>query len=107
MTTTLEKVRRLEKYLAVDNSTVDPVLDSTINKLLDRERVRVLALQERLSSQCREFEETYSLDSSTFHKRYEQGKMGDTIDFVEWAATIEMLMNIDKRLALLNIESGE
>ena len=107
MITTLEKVRRLEQYLAVDNSTVDPILDTTINKLFDRERDRVLTLQARLSHQCQEFEETYSLDSTEFYTRYEKGEMGDAVDFVEWAATIEMLTNIEKRLALLNLEPGE
>jgi hypothetical protein len=104
MVTTLEKVRRLEQYLAVDNSTVDPVMDTTIDKLLIRERDRILELKERLLRQCKQFEEDYSLDSTEFYTRYEEGKMGDDVDFVEWAATIDMLVNIDKRLALLEVQ---
>jgi hypothetical protein len=74
--------------------------------LLIRERARILELKERLLRQCRQFEEDYALDSTEFYTRYEAGKMGDEMDFVEWAATIEMLANIDKRLALLELQPG-
>lgn len=105
--TALEKIRRLEEYLAVDNSTVDPVLDITVNKLLARERARILDLKKRLLDQSKQFEENYSLESSEFYTRYEKGEMDGETDFVEWAATVEMLKSIEKRLALLEIESDE
>jgi len=100
MITTLEKVRRLEQYIAADSSTVDPVLDMTIDKLLSRELTRMLELKARLTNQMVEFEDDYSLKSTDFYRRYENGEMGDEMDFVEWAATVEMLANIKKRLAL-------
>ncbi|MCH8293873.1 hypothetical protein IH992_22545 [Candidatus Poribacteria bacterium] len=100
MITTLEKVRRLEQYIAADSSTVDPVLDMTIDKLLARELTRMLELKARLTNQTVEFEDDYSLKSADFYRRYENGEMGDKMDFVEWAATVEMLANIKKRLAL-------
>ena len=99
--TTLEKVRRLEQYLAVDESVVNPVLDMTIEKLLRRETERVLDLKKRLMQQLQEFEENYGLKSADFYARYENGEMGDDIDFMEWSATVEMLANNDRRLALL------
>jgi len=99
--TTLEKVRRLEQYIAVDQSAVNPVLEMTINKLLTRETERVLDLKRRLMQQLREFEENYGLKSAVFYTRYENGEMGDEIDFMEWSATVEMLANSDRRLALL------
>jgi hypothetical protein len=49
MMTTLEKVRRLEQYIAVDNSVVDPVVDMIIDKLLAREIERMRALKARLA----------------------------------------------------------
>ena len=33
----LEKVKRLEKYIAVDSAAVDPVISMAIDKLLARE----------------------------------------------------------------------
>jgi hypothetical protein len=103
MMTTLEKVKCLEQYLVIDTSMVDPVLDMSINKLLAREHTRMQELKTRLLDQLIAFEETYSLSSSEFYSRYETGDMGDQMDFVEWAATVEMLSNVDNRLALLLI----
>jgi hypothetical protein len=101
MSTTLEKVRRLEQYLAADNTTVDAILETTIDKLLAREQLRISELKSRLDNQCRRFEKQYNLDSPTFYQKYQNGELGDDIDFIEWAATIEMLENIEKRLGLL------
>lgn len=99
--TTLEKVRRLEQYIAIDQSVVNPVLEMTIEKLLTRETERILDLKRRLMQELREFEENYGLKSADFYARYEKGEMGDDIDFMEWSATVEMLANSDRRLALL------
>lgn len=106
MMPTLEKIRRLEQYLAVDNSAVDPVLDMAIDKLLAREIERVRELKKRLAAQLAEFEEHYTLKSADFYTRYENGEMGDSMDFVEWSATVEMLANAEKQMALLETASG-
>ncbi|OQY50129.1 MAG: hypothetical protein DRR08_13250 [Candidatus Parabeggiatoa sp. nov. 2] len=104
MMTTLEKVKRLEQYIIFNNSTVDPVLDMSINKLLVREYARMNELKTRLLNQVMKFEQAYSLASSEFYTRYEKGEMGDEMDFVEWAATVEMLANVDQNLTLLHEE---
>jgi hypothetical protein len=58
-----------------------------------------------LAEQLEEFERTYAMNSSDFYTRYESGEMGDDMDFIEWAATVEMLKNIENRLLLLKLES--
>jgi hypothetical protein len=60
MMTTLEKVRRLEQYIAVNSSIVDPVLDMSIDKILAREIERTRKLWARLTEQIAEFEERYA-----------------------------------------------
>ena len=104
MQDTLEKVRRLEQYLSVDSSIIDPIFDRIIDKLLERESKRMVEIKSRLTKQLKEFETHYSLQSDVFYNRYENGEMGDETDFMEWAATMEMLANIDRRLTLLNME---
>jgi hypothetical protein len=104
MMTTLEKIKRLEQYLAVDHTSFDPVLDMTIEKLMRRELKRVLDLKARLSEQIAEFENRYSLRSVQFYPKYERGELGDDLDFMEWAATLEMVANLNQQVTLLEIE---
>lgn len=101
MTTTLEKVRRLEQYLSAERSPTDPVLDTTLDKLLARERARLLELKTQLETQCRDFETTYRQTSTNFYQRYNNGELGDEMDYIEWAATLEMLKKLDQKLSLL------
>ncbi|MCK5522747.1 MAG: hypothetical protein KAI83_06380 [Thiomargarita sp.] len=105
MMTTLEKVKRLEQYLVMSGSSIDPVLDQSLDKLLVRELTRILALKNRLLNQLSAFEKTYSMSNTDFYQRYEMGEMGDEMDFIEWAATIEMLTHLEKKLGLLQIGS--
>ena len=99
--TILEKVKLLERYIAVDVAAIDPVMDLTIEKLLKREASRVDELKQRLLVQKSEFEAKYGLNSEEFRKRYEKGVMGDDMDYVEWSATVDMLAGVEKRLSLL------
>jgi len=99
--TTLEKVKLLEKYLAVDVEAIDPVVELAIEKLLQREASRMDQLKQRLLRQKTEFEEKYGLNTEEFCMRYKNGTMGDDMDYVEWSATVDMLTDIEKRLSLL------
>ena len=99
--TVLEKVKLLERYIAVDVAAIDPVMELAIEKLLKREASRMDELKQRLLRQKTEFEEKYGLDSEEFCRRYEKGAMGDDMDYVEWSATVDMLAGIEKRLSLL------
>ncbi len=101
MITAIEKIRQLEQYISVSGAAVDPVLEMGLSKLLDRELSRMLEIRENLSGQLAEFEQRYSFGSWDFCTRYEKGEMGDGMDFIEWAATVEMLENVNKRSVLL------
>ncbi|MDM8532495.1 hypothetical protein QUF63_15085 [Anaerolineales bacterium HSG25] len=101
---TLEKLKRLEQYILLDQTAIDPVFDMTLEKLLHREFNRVATLKARLVKQLQTFEKQYHLKSQEFYPRYENGELGDEIDFMEWASTIEMVNNINQRLTVLNIE---
>lgn len=41
MTTVLEKVKRLEKYVAADENAVDQLVEQTLDKLFERETSRL------------------------------------------------------------------
>ncbi|MBF0412675.1 MAG: hypothetical protein HQK70_08185 [Desulfamplus sp.] len=95
--TTLEKIKCLEEYVAINNSVVDSVIEITINKLLAREFERVSELKARLINDISEFEKQYVLKSDDFYQKYEKGMLADSMDFVEWAATVEMLENVKRQ----------
>ena len=101
MATTLEKIKLLERYVAIDNASVDPVLDLGLDKLLAREIANTRELKSRLEAQLRRFEKAHDMKSAAFYAKYETGELGDSMDFIEWASTLDMLKNAEKRLALL------
>ncbi len=100
MSAVYEKIKRLEKYLAADAQT-DPVVEQTVDKLLQRETTRLTEMRTRLEIQQGEFETRHGMKSADFYERFERGELGDAMDFVEWSATYEMIANLDKRLAFL------
>lgn len=101
MAAVLEKVQRLEQYVQLTDGQVDWVLESTIDKVLDRERQRLLGQQARLKSQIADFEAQYGWTSEEFYPRFERGELGDEMDLVEWSATIEMVKNLQHIIELL------
>ncbi len=105
MTAVLEKVQRLERYIQLTNGQVDQVLESTIDKVLDREQQRLLRQKARLKSQIADFEARYGWTSEEFYPRFEQGELGDDTDFIEWSATIEMVKNLQRTIDLLADDS--
>ena len=101
MTPVLEKVKQLESYIKISNGQVDPILESTISKLLDRERQRHLDQLGQLRSQVAEFEDRHGIPSDEFYPRFERGDLGDNMDFIEWSATIEMIDRLKCKIASL------
>lgn len=103
MLNTLEKLKNLEIYLTANNANLDLVLDRTITKLLLREQSRIQHIVVRLRQEIEQFEHLYQMSSQEFYTKYNQGNMGDAMDFIEWAATIEMLANTERHIALLDV----
>jgi len=84
------------------NGQVDAILESTLDKLLGRERQRLAGQLARLKSQVADFEGRYGWTSEEFYPRFERGELGDDIDFIEWSATIEMIRNLQRNIDSLS-----
>lgn len=101
MTTVLEKVRRLEQYIETRVGYADRVLESTLDKILQREHDQLQSQIARLRDQLAVFEDRYGLTTSEFYERFERGEIGDDADFFEWSATLEMVQDLQSDLELL------
>lgn len=101
MVSTLDKIQILEKYVSASKSTVNHVVTTTITKLIEREIKSMKDLLDRLKNQLQNFEKQYSMTSYEFHKMFEQGKLGDDIDYIEWSSTLDMFVGTQKRLEIL------
>lgn len=100
--TILEKIKILERYVSVDPSMIDSVMEMTIDKLLNREAKRMDNMQTRIKDQITAFEAKYKMRSEEFQHRYDKGSMGDDMDFIEWAATLDMQEKIQRHLAMIH-----
>ena len=81
-------------HLWINNSSY--IMQTTLDKLKNQIK--------DLKTQLNEFENKYDFNSKRFKIDYENGQLGDNADFVEWSATIEMLNNAKKQLAVLEGE---
>ncbi len=102
MAAVLEKVRQLEQYIQVTNGQVDWMLETTLDKLLDRERQKLRQQLTRLKSQTTDFETRYGWTSDEFYPRFERGELGDEMDLIEWSATLNMIANLQHTIATLD-----
>jgi len=101
METTINQIQKLEKYLITSGKNIDKLFANSISKLYNRELKKITELISSLQKQIELFENQNHLKTTEFIKKYETGVLGDNIDFVEWSATYDMLMNAKKKLEIL------
>lgn len=89
MNVTLDKLKRIERLIQ-DYPAADSVLELTIDKILQREINKLNLHISNFIVQIKQWEDIYKMDSQLFLEKFEAGQMGDDVDFVEWAATLEM-----------------
>ncbi len=46
-----------------------------------------------------QFEKHYKMKTDSFYKKFQQGLLGDKIDFIEWAGEKEILNRLKNKLA--------
>lgn len=81
----------LQKFNALrDVCASDTELDLILGKLLDLTLSQHRQRLERYERDLRNFEQQYSMDSSTFYQRFTAGELGDAMDLCEWAGLIEL-----------------
>ncbi len=101
METTIKKAERLTHYLKTHRRESDALIDPVLDKLLDQERQSLLNQRDELRAELDQFERQHGLSSAVFAKKFEQGAMGDEMDFFDWAATWNMYQTVLKSLDAL------
>ncbi len=88
MKRTLSKVKNLEKF--IEKHGDDPFISQSISKMLDYKIKNYEAEIKKLDKELKMFEHTYNMKSSAFYKKFTEGKLGDTMDFIEWSSLYQM-----------------
>jgi hypothetical protein len=106
-TTQILKKLRLLQELIREEEVGDEVTDVTISKLLSYEIEKLRGRQKQMQERLTAFEESYSLKTEEFARQFQEGTMGDAMDFFEWAALADMYQEISQRLAAAEQVSHE
>ncbi|NTU43469.1 MAG: hypothetical protein HGA78_10575 [Nitrospirales bacterium] len=88
MQQTLKKVKTLEKF--VQKHGEDAFISNAITKMLDYKVQRYDEQIKRLNRDLKRFERVYKKDSSAFFREFQEGSLGDSMDFVEWSSLYQM-----------------
>ncbi len=49
---------------------------------------------QRYTTELQQFEQRFGMDSATFYQRFQAGKLGDGMDFFEWAGLYELKLDL-------------
>jgi len=96
MITTREKLELLHD-IARDEPALDGILDKIL--LMQRETYR-LRLQ-RYDNDLKMFEQRHQMLSDPFYVQFEQGLLGDEMDFFEWSGLIELRQDVQRKMQRL------
>ena len=102
--TTLEKVPLFEHYLEMAHGSADTTLDTVLDKLLERKRAELTQHRDEMRTELAAFESQYDMTSVEFFDKFQQGTLGDAIDFLDWSATWQMYTDVLKYLEALSAE---
>jgi hypothetical protein len=84
-----------------DNAKLFPL----INEALENKSAMLLLGINRIQDELKEYEKKFNMSSAQFYKQYQSGKMGDSLEIIDWAGKFELLGSIkDEYQALKEIE---
>ena len=84
----LDFLLELAKTCAVDGK-----MELTLKKLIDHYIQKCDRSIAELSQDLADFEKGYEMSSEYFYDEFESGKLGDAMDFFEWASLYDMFMD--------------
>jgi len=81
-----------------DTCSSDTELDQVLGKLFDVTLSQHRRRLKQYEQDLKEFENNYDMESNTFYERFQAGKLGDAMDFFEWAGLYELRQDIVEKI---------
>ena len=98
----IEYAKILGKYISDGlNENEEVLIKETLKKLIEQEIDMLEKEKEEYKREMVKFEEIYSLKSEEFIKKFNNGEMGDDLDFFEWYASVDSYNRVEKRQRFL------
>jgi DNA topoisomerase IA len=98
----IEYAKILGKYISDGlNENEEVLIKETLKKLIEQEIDMLEKEKEQYKREMEKFEEKYSLKSEEFIKKFNNGEMGDNLDFFEWYASADSYNRVEKRQSFL------
>lgn len=87
-----------------EQGQVSDALARTVDKLVNYEIDQCRTQLAQLAVDLSDLEARYGLKSSEFFTQYQAGQLDDRMDYVEWAALVQMNQKLEHRLQTLTNE---
>ncbi len=85
------------KETYVDEDQFGRLLDKLLVMILSQYHVRLT----RYGQDLKQFEQKFNMNSALFYQRFQNGELGDNMDFFEWAGLYELQQDLMQKTAQL------
>lgn len=93
------------KVISLKNIGADKILNNTLDKLINIQLAKYQKYLNEIKQSLSDFEKKYSMQSSMFYSLYNEGKMGDEMDYIEWSSLYESYEYYNSQIKKLKIVS--
>jgi len=83
----------------MDESHIHLIIDKILKEIKDQ-HIKNL---EKYNNDLKKFESIYGMKSSNFYEKFEDGQLGDNIDFFEWSGLMELRKDLINKLKVMGI----
>jgi hypothetical protein len=91
----------LEKVEILQSVGAEGLADQALTKVIQVEIDRLKQEQQRLKTELTKFESTYQMTSEACEQKFEEGELGDAVEFFEWTSIYSIYQRNEHMLHLL------
>ncbi len=77
------------------------LIERSLNKIVELERANNLKQASELQAKLQAYELQYQMPSDIFYQRFNEGILGDEMDYFEWGVIYELWQSVQERLQVL------